>query len=309
MGFAQVQLQKGPSATTPTISVTIGEVSEFIMTVTEPDGTAKDLTPYVPPAGDNPEVKTTCPPGKLLVTTGVQFNAAMYQGQDPIPVCRVATIVEADDHCDDDSVRFSTEACDFECPGIYLGELLFIKDGNIEDSYRMNIEVQASLNFRVNGPLNIAEVRLWVRDTNPEDNFLLDEVEYKDAEIIAAISRGVDTWNSTPPMMRRATYTPHNFPYRGPWIQVTVGYLMGIAAHSYLRNHLPYQAAGLSVDDKNKYQYYRQESKERIEGYRAWVREAKLQANAEQMWGSSKIFYPGCTYGGGRYHYNGFYTY
>ena len=307
MGFAQIQLIKGPGNTRPTFNLVVGQNKTYTVSLFNDDGTAKDLSMYVPE--DATPVSETCPPGDYLVTTGVQVNIAEYQGQYKPTASAIATITEGPDECTKDTITFTFDQCDITCPGMYMGEVLLLKDGKIDDIYRFNLEVESSLNFRVNGPLTISEIRLWVRDSSPDDNFLLDEHEYKDSEIVAAINRGVDTWNTEPPFMSRHMYTPLNFPFRGPWIQVTVGYLMSIAAHWYLRNHLPYQAAGLSVDDKNKYQFYRQEAKERIDGYRNWVKEAKLQMNTQQMWGSSKVFYPSCSYGAGRYHYYGLYSY
>ena len=82
------------------------------------------------------------------------------------------------------------------------------------------------------------------------------------------------------------------------------GLLDGMASHSYMRNHLSYQAAGLAVDDKNKFQWYRTEGKSQIAEYEAWVQNMKLQLNAQQMWGRSAVFYPSCSYGSGRFHYH-----
>jgi hypothetical protein len=232
---------------------------------------------------------------QLPITDGVQFVASEYQGQ---------TLPSASVTCDiasppDGHVTVDLDPTSFTKPGVYLAELQMIKDGVLEHVYKMYVDAQASLAWRINGPLSIAEVRLWARDSYPEDNFLLDEVEFKDSEIVAAIRRAVDIWNTTPPMLQRYMYTPSNFPFRSQWLDLTIALLYDIAARSYLRNHLPYKAAGIGVDDKNKFSQYKQLSAEALTKFQSWTKDIKLQLNAQQCWGRSNIGFSGgiTTYG------------
>ena len=109
------------------------------------------------------------------------------------------------------------------------------------------------------------------------------------------------------------TYTVFTYPsmLRSYWIEVTIGFLMRIAAQSYMRNHLPYKAAGLSVDDKNKFEWYAKEGKQRIEDYKEWAKDVKIQMNAQQYWGRSAIYKPGSCGGGtaGRISYGDYFDY
>ena len=50
--------------------------------------------------------------------------------------------------------------------------------------------------------LSIAEVRLSIRDKCREDNFLLDNVEFSDTEIVWALRRPVEFWNESLPSIR-----------------------------------------------------------------------------------------------------------
>jgi len=65
--------------------------------------------------------------------------------------------------------------------------------------------------------------------------------------------------------------------------------LYGIAARSYLRNHLKYSAAGISVDDKDKFREYDIIAKEKTAEFKQWAKEAKVQLNAQQCWGQTNI--------------------
>jgi hypothetical protein len=281
MGFAEIQLIPGACVHTPTLSVTIGTCQEFLVTVLDENQCPIDLTPFIEPEYDNPAAGK-CSARMHPITTGIIFTVKTHKC-DSLPV--VQKLVDIEGNPEDGVVAIPFEACDFTAPGLYLGELQMIEDGCMKHVYRMYIEVEASLAWQSsNSPITIAEIRLWVRDNCPEDNFLLDEVEYKDSEIIAAIRRAVDMWNESPPIMTRYTYTYTNFPYRSAWIDVTIGFLKRIAAEWYIRNHLPYQAGGVSVDDKNKYNQYKQDSEMRIQKFQQWMNTIKPQLNAGQAW-------------------------
>jgi len=293
MGFAQIQLTNGPDIVRPTIELTIGTVQVFEAVVQTEDGVPVDLTPY-DVVDNGPALKKSCPTGaQLPITTGVQFVASEYQGQSFPSVSITCEILDATSGV----VSIPMNSCDFTKPGVFLAEIELIKDGELEHVFKMYVDAQASLAYAVNGPLTIAEVRLWARDSVPEDNFLLDEVEFKDAEIVAAIRRAVDVWNTTTPILGRYTYTASNFPFRSQWLDLTLSLLYGIAARSYLRNHLPYQAAGIQVDDKNKFEPYYKLSQDAKNEYVQWAKEVKLQLNAQQCWGRSNILFTG---GGGQ---------
>jgi len=281
MAFADIQLIPGACIHTPTLSSTIGVCDEFHVTVTDESQCPIDLTPFIEPEYDNPPAGK-CSARTLPVTTGITFTVKTHKN-DRLPCVQKLVDIEGDPTAGVVNIAF--EACDFTAPGLYMAELTLIEDGCIKYVYRMYVEIEASLQWAASqSPITIAEVRLWVRDNCPEDNFLLDEVEYKDSEIIAAIRRAVDMWNEQPPLMTRYTYTYTNFPYRSAWLDITIGFLKRIAAEWYLRNHLPYQAGGVSIDDKNKYQQYKQDSEARVQKYKDWMAMVKPQLNAGQAW-------------------------
>lgn len=326
MGFAKIQLIRGPRINRPTLSVVQGAQETFEVTITDENGAPINLTDYdntiAPQPTDGDEVVVECQAGNLPLTHGISFIIAEFQGQIPQTLCTTAKVVDAKKGIL--SVTFNT--CDFGIasgaggssqggPGLFLGEFLFIKDGVLDMQFCVFVEIVPSLTWHVvkNEPLSISEIRLWARDSIPGDNFLLDELEYKDAEIFAAIRRGIDMWNSTTPIMSQHMHTVFTFPsmFRSAWIEVTIGFLMRIASQSYMRNHLPYQAAGLSVDDKKKFEWYAKEGLARIEAFKEWAKDVKIQLNAQQLWGRSAIYHPGSCHGGtaGRFTYSDYFDY
>jgi hypothetical protein len=190
--------------------------------------------------------------------------------------------------------------------GIWLGELVVFDvpggdDSSDSDSstsddrtaiYRFKVYLQSEENltntdFSTTG-LTIAEVRLAIRDRCREDNFLLDNVEFSNTEIAWAIRRPVDFWNEIPPPLN-PTYTAASFPYRYHWIYGVIGELMNIAAINYERNRLQYAAANLSVDDKDKANFYKQSAEGYLAQYRQWVLQTKKALNMNLAYNSTAL--------------------
>jgi hypothetical protein len=154
---------------------------------------------------------------------------------------------------------------------------------------KLYIEVAENLTHfdKALSTISVAEVRLALRDRCPEANFLLDDVEFNNEEIAWAIRRPVDYWNERPPPI--GTYTAGNFPYRFNWLNGTISQLMLLAAPWYERNNLTYQAAGLSVNDKNKAQFYAQWGASLWKDYTGWVNLEKKRINMESFYGITNI--------------------
>lgn len=128
------------------------------------------------------------------------------------------------------------------------------------------------------------DIRFWLRDNEPEMNTLLDDFEFKPEEIRQAITYAQDYWNETPPYIGSMDYDRN--PFRFHLLQGTVGNLLFMAANSYRRNHLPYSAGGLTVDDQNKAQAYEAAGARIWEEYKQWVRLNKRSINASNGFGT-----------------------
>jgi hypothetical protein len=136
------------------------------------------------------------------------------------------------------------------------------------------------------GPPTTAELRLHLRDSGAEDNYLLDTIEFDLAEVAACVERPVRLWNETLEFVG-PRYTTQTFPYRSRWLDATIGYLHLLAAHNYDRNLQEYQAGGTAMRDKAKGNLYLQKAQLLLGTYGDWVKQRKGQLNLEAAFGST----------------------
>lgn len=145
------------------------------------------------------------------------------------------------------------------------------------------------------GPPTIEEIRLALRDNSPEDNLLLDDIEFDSAEIAQAVIRPINYWNEVPPPIR-PVQTTKTFPFKEIWMLGIQSYLLETAAHHYRRNQFAYQAGGIAVDDKNKEQAYAIKANEMRLRFQELARAKKIEINISLFAGSvgseySRLFY------------------
>lgn len=176
-------------------------------------------------------------------------------------------------------------------PGVYYGEFALINvpaeaNGQPCVIFSNNFSVIISRGLygpnsaEVNGPPSIAEIRLHLRDSAPNESFLLENLMFDDAEIALAIARPVMYWNEIPPPLD-LTYTTQNFPFRYHWLEGICANLFMMVAEQFRRNQLDYSAAGMSVNDQNKEANYERAGQARWQAYREWVRATKASINLE----------------------------
>jgi len=137
--------------------------------------------------------------------------------------------------------------------------------------------------IRANTPLSISEVRLFLMDQCPADNYLLDDVEFSDTEYMAAIRWPIDKWNEMPPDVARFTQT--TCPWRYHWMIGAASMLLRMAAHNYARNSLQYNAGGISLGDKTKDQQYRNLSSDLQAEFLDWMEKKKVEINQSLAFG------------------------
>ena len=128
--------------------------------------------------------------------------------------------------------------------------------------------------------LTDADVRVWLRDNDPEANLLIDDFEFSPEEMRTAMTLTVDYWNDQPPYLRNYDYD--KFPFRSKLLTGTAANLLFMAAHRFRRNALQYSAGGLSVQDQEKYQQYDAAAARLWQEYKDWVPMNKRSINAEQ---------------------------
>jgi hypothetical protein len=192
-------------------------------------------------------------------------------------------------NADKGKVQYSLSTSDIPGPGIYLaGYNVINADDLLLHQVPRYLQVIPDIRGGIGAtrPLTIAEVRLAIRDY-PVSNTLLDDVEFSDEEILWALTRPIDIWNSVPPDI--STFDYNNFPYRAAHLDGTVGELLSIATHHYMRNQLSYQSAGMTVDDKNKATNYLNLSENLKNKFITFVERKKYELNVA----GGFIFNPG----------------
>jgi len=183
-------------------------------------------------------------------------------------------------------VKFSFTAAKLTVPGIWLGEIIVSNTSAVPvKNFACYLEITPTLaTAQTWAPVTIAEVRMAMRDRVPGDNFLLDAVEFSDAEIMACLRKPVDWWNSTVPA-GLPTYTYTTFPYRYQWLNGTVGELLRLISYNLKRNQLAMQGQGVNIDDKAKGDFYVQRGEQLIGEWQQWAFNKIRQINIDGWFG------------------------
>ena len=146
--------------------------------------------------------------------------------------------------------------------------------------------------LRNQGPPTIRELRLTIRDNAPNENTLLDDVEFSDMEVGYAFLRPVREFFEFPPPLN-ISFTTKDFPFKEHWIKATQGYLYSMAEAWYRRNRLGTSAGGITIDDRNKEREYLRASQLMLEEWRLFLKLKKVEINAAAFTGSVNSTYGG----------------
>jgi hypothetical protein len=135
------------------------------------------------------------------------------------------------------------------------------------------------------GCLTALDIRIWLRDSDPSANLLLDDFEFSPEELRTAMTLAVDKWNDTPPFLTTHSFNINNFPFRSALLGGTCANLLFIAANRFRRNSLNYNVPGGAIADQEKALPYDQAGQRLSDEYKAWVMHAKRAINMEQGFG------------------------
>ena len=127
------------------------------------------------------------------------------------------------------------------------------------------------------------DVRIWLRDTNPDANLLINDLEFTPEEIRTAATLAVDYFNDEPPMVQM--YDVYNFPFRGALLRGTAGNLLFIAANRFRRNKLQFQIPGGGISDQAKDADYDAAGTKLMQEFKDWVFKTKRMINIHLGWG------------------------
>ena len=126
------------------------------------------------------------------------------------------------------------------------------------------------------------DIRIFLRDTDPAANKLLDDFEFTPEELRTAMSLVVDKWNESPPTV--ATYNIENFPYRYNLLIMTSAHLLRMAGYRYMRNSLQYNMSGGSVNDQAKAAEYFAAADKLAAEFNEWMKHKNLELQMEVGW-------------------------
>lgn len=125
------------------------------------------------------------------------------------------------------------------------------------------------------GVPQVQDIRTAVRDTGPNDNYLLARLEWSVGEIAEGVVQAVALWNRSWPNVGQK-YTTTSFFDPDALICGTLGYLYRSAGTNYGRNDLGYSASGVTVDDKKKADLYLGLAGKFEDAYMNWIKQTKL---------------------------------
>lgn len=137
------------------------------------------------------------------------------------------------------------------------------------------------------GPPTLREIRMRLMDSSAAENqYNLEDIEFKDEQILMAIWEPVRLWNETPPPIE--TFTTRTFPFRGAWIQGIMAQLHFMMANHFRRNFLQHSAGGgAALNDKNKEREYMGEAQRLWEDYKNWLTPKKIEINLRKFHGDN----------------------
>lgn len=174
-------------------------------------------------------------------------------------------------------------------PGIHFAQFhCYDYQNKLRHVFKCCIQIQKSLKGSHRDcfqPLTIAQVRMALYDTSGQQNQLLDDLQFSDVVIARCMKRAVADWNQMPPQLSTGQ-TAATFPYTANLCNGTVGYVLQMAAHRYVRNQMRHSNAGLSMDDHQKGTLYLQLANSLIQEWKAWVQTKKNQLNILQCMGT-----------------------
>ena len=185
-----------------------------------------------------------------------------------------------------------------ECTALYKATWGIFENGHLTYAVEGWLLVEPGLfgfsdpTLRNHGPPSIRELRLTIRDNAPNENTLLDDVEFGDMEVGYAFLRPIREFFEFPPPLSQS-WTTKDFPWKEHWIKATQGYLYSTAEAWYRRNRLGTSAGGITIDDRNKEREYLRASQLMLEEWRKFLLLKKVEINAANFTGSVNSTYGG----------------
>lgn len=230
--------------------------------------TTKTLTVALPEVDLDPSDLATSGVAKLYLSAGSLFNSPAFVITGTWGTTGVTLPVGAD-------ITAGMYAFGLQCIGT-TEATKYLSRGYLEATPGPN-------DSRAYQGISIQDVRMAMWDFNPEDNILLDDLNYSDEMIASAIRRAVDLWNDIPPDV--ASYSPATFPFRSKHLQCVCGLLLSMWAQRELRNAIQYSGGGTAVQN-DKAGAYLSVAKDKLAEFEDWAKRKKIEINLNGSAGS-----------------------
>lgn len=261
------------TADTPVIRMAQGQSKEVVVTLKDSDNNPLDLATLAPVDTNGSSSSDAGP--SVIMSVSQMLNSTL-----PPKYEIVGEILDASAG----AVQFNFTSTETRYPGIFIGNVGVFFGGNLRYASAQYLEfMPTSFADAMNGPITIGEIRLDIMDRCPTANYLLDDLEFTDEEIIHAMRKAVDFYNDALPPIGGYTYDA--FPYRSAWIKGTVAFLLQMMAHKFRRNTLKYSAGGLTLSDQEKFEEYERTGKQLEQEYSQWVTQRKIATNVARGYG------------------------
>lgn len=262
------------------ISIAQGQCATIDWQLHDKDGNPVNLTPC--------GFTDAADPADFKVVLRLKEHLAL--GNNRRPVQLDADVVNAEEG----RVQVSLDRNVVGLPGIYFADLALISTA-AETANTPCVIFSNTFYLVINrstfgqpdkpgGPPSMAEIRLHLRDSSPNESYLIEHLMFDDAEIALAIVRPVQYWNEVPPPIDNV-YNTQTFPFRYHWLEGICANLFLMVAEGFRRNQLDYSAAGVTLNDQNKEANYERAGQTRWQAYREWVRATKASINLEGCYG------------------------
>ena len=191
------------------------------------------------------------------------------------------------------NVSFDVPTTVLQYPGVYLVDVGVINaDGFLLESNDFYLYVENSAWGQPSNMPQLDDIRLSLRDSDPAENELINNWDFDLAEICHAAVRSVLDWNETPPDLANARFNTLSFPFKHIWLYGIHTYLFFVAEEHYRRNHLPYSAGGVNIDDKNRHQLYGQAAMMRQKDWNHMLLRQKVSMNMNRGFRTISSGYP-----------------
>lgn len=277
MPFNESAYERRPcNSDTPVIRMSQEEKREINIVLRDENGNAVDLTELIEveygssssAAGGSGDLEIRLAASHCLNATSVSFEM----------IGKVTDI-------ENGGVRFKFKPAFNATPGIFVASIGVFSLGYLKFQQMFYLEfMPTNFTLSTGGPITVPEVRMEMMDMCPDANYLLDELEFTDAEIIHAMRWYVDRFNEMNPPIGGYAYDA--FPFRAMWMTGTAAHLLKMVAHRYRRNALRYNAGGISIQDQEKWKDYEQIADHEETKALDWAHDKKIAMNIRAGYGS-----------------------